>query len=124
MNEQEITDFVSWAMNLGAAPFTVLIALAFGYVLRLIPRFPNGWIPVTVIVFTTIAFPLIARHHADDTTFQYVIRTVFMGMVIGLGTVGLHERFISKIEDKFPLLGKLLSATKDKSDSKQTDSKP
>ena len=124
MTEKEITDFVAWAMGLSTAPFTVLATLAFGYVLRLIPKFPNGWIPITVITFATVAFPILAKHHVDDTTFQYMARTVFMGMIIGLGTIGLHERFISKFEDKIPLLGKLLSASEDKADSNKPTTGP
>ena len=120
MNEKEITDFAAWAMGLGSAPFTVLVVIAVGYVFRLIPAFPNKWIPFFCILVGAILFPCLAHRHSDDTSLNYYTRTVFMGMIIGLGAVGLHERFIARFEDRFPLLGKLLSAIDDGNNSNKT----
>ena len=113
MNEQQISDTISWAMNLGAAPFTVLAVICFGYVLRLVPAFPNKWIPLTCIVVGTILFPVLAHKHADDTTTAYLVRTIFMGMIIGFGSWSFHNKIIAQFEDKIPLLGKALSSISD-----------
>jgi hypothetical protein len=123
MTEKNLTDFVSWAMNLGAAPFTVLAVIAVGYVLRLVPAFPNKWLPATCVVVGTIIFPVLAHHHADDTEANYLVRTIFMGMIIGFGAWAFHNKILKSVEDKIPLLGTLLSATQEKAQTDQNEKK-
>jgi peptidoglycan/LPS O-acetylase OafA/YrhL len=123
MTEKNLTDLVSWAMNLGAAPFTVLAVVAFCYILRLVPFFPNRWIPISCVVIGTVMFPILAHHHTDDTTFAFLVRTIFMGAIIGAGAWVFHNKLIKQIEDKIPLLGAALSATQEKAENQQNTNK-
>ena len=116
MTTKEISDWVETAMSLGAAPFTVLCVIVFGYVLRLIPKFPNDWIPIASVVIGTILFPLLAHRHPDDTLKNFLTRTIFMGMIIGFGATSFHQKIIANYEDKIPFLGKLLSKAQNKKD--------
>jgi ABC-type iron transport system FetAB permease component len=112
-SSQQINDWTALAIGLGPPAFTVLVVIVFGYVLRLIPKFPNPWIPICCVVMGTILFPILAHKHPDDTVSAYLIRTIFMGMIIGFGATSFHKTIISKFEDKVPGLKTLLENADD-----------
>ena len=123
-DSEQITQWTDYLMSIGAAPFTVLACLTFGYVMRLIPPVNNKWIPVACVIIGVIVFPALASQHPDETKAQFIIKRLFMGMFLGLGSWAFHDKLISKIEDKIPLLGKILAKADEKTEAVQSPDKP
>jgi len=98
--------FLTPLMN---APLIVAVAvglLAFGWLLKLVPRFPNQWIPASVIVCGGVAgyFVVPMQGPADwafrvaDPAVADVIRRTGVGLAVGVGVFLTHKFAIKKLE--------------------------
>lgn len=110
---QQLIDFLN---SLWGAPAFIMVGLAclvFGYVLRLIPVFPNKWIPATVILIIGPVFQLLM---AEALTKGEVLRVWWAknfieGLVMGFLVWITHDKLISRFESSIPILGNLLART-------------
>jgi hypothetical protein len=93
------------------APLIVAVAvglLAFGWLLKLIPKFPTQWIPACVIVAGgAVGFFVVPMQGPGDWAFQVsnpevadVIRRVGVGLAVGVGVFVAHKYGIKKLEKK------------------------
>ena len=111
MNPDQVQDSTNWLMNCGAVPFTVAACIIIGYAFRLIPIFPNKWIPTVCIVIGSILFPLLNPKPSSETSVAFYSHAIVGGIFLGLVAWLLHDKFISKNENKIPVLGKVLTVT-------------
>lgn len=84
-------------MGLPGTPLALVGCIVFGYFLKVIPPFPNKWIPVGVFLFGVVA------NSAMTSTFgvQSIIRGVILGLLVGGVAIWAHQKFLSKwIDDK------------------------
>ena len=105
----QIESWVTWCMNLGSPLFTVFACIAIGYFFRAMPKFPNDWMWTVCsgsgsFIFPILAYPHRALYGHDEGLAQWLLRTVIMGLVLGMGAWGAHEKILSKVEDKIPIL--------------------
>jgi len=93
------------------APLIVAVAvglLAFGWLLKLIPKFPHQWIPAVVIVAGgAVGFFIVPMQGPGDWAFQVsnpqaadVIRRVAVGLAVGVGVFIVHKYGIKRIEKR------------------------
>lgn len=106
MEINQIQDSTNWLMDLGAAPFSFIACIVFSYVFRMIPIFPNRWIPFICILFGPIMFCLLNPHSSSINTTAFYAHSIVGGFFIGLVAWLAHDKWASKIEDvintKFP----------------------
>ena len=125
MDLDQLQDTTNWLMNLGAVPFTVAACIIIGYVFRAIPIFPNKWIPLVVILAGQI-FVLLNPRPSSFTVTAFYSHGVIGGLFLGLVAWLLHDKFISKFEDKiafkFPAASLILTSTSE--DGTKTFTKP
>lgn len=111
MNTAIETAKESFLTPLTNAPLLVAVAvglLAFGWLLKLVPRFPRDWIPVAVIVTGGIAgYFVVPMQGPADWAFQVsnpaaadVIRRVGVGLAVGVGVFVAHKYAIKRIEKR------------------------
>lgn len=109
------TSALEFLDSLWRVPGLALVALScivFGYVLRLIKKFPNDAIPLAVIFWAIIATWFLAPPRApEDAVLAWRARQILVGMIVGYGTWMFHARILKKIESKVPFLNSLLAAS-------------
>ena len=113
----QITDATNWLTNLGAAPFTAITCILLGYLLRFIPIFPNKWIPFACVIVGPVMFCIVNPHASSVTNTAFYAHSIVGGIFVGIATWLLHDKFISKWEDKlgfkFPALNAIFTTTAD-----------
>jgi len=95
------------------AALTFSVCIAVGYVLKLIPKFPNDGIPLAVVLFGVLVYMMLVDPHPNEMTLrQWSTRNSCVGFLLGVLAWGAHKLIISRLEDLliqwFPFLGKLL----------------
>lgn len=98
-----LEEVVGWLQKLDGAPATLLVMIAcwvIGYMLRYFKGFPNDGIPVAVVLFGGVVYPLIADANNDLPFRIWIIRNMLIGLIIGLAAWMLHKFVLSKVEDK------------------------
>lgn len=97
------------AATLTNAPLIVAVAiglLAFGWLLKLVPKFPNEWIPAAVIVCGGVAgYFVVPMQGPADWAFQVadpaiadIIRRIGVGLAVGVAVFLAHKFGIRKLE--------------------------
>jgi len=114
--------FVWSLVQINPAVLAVLAALFVGYVLKLIPSFPNQRIPLLTISVSAGAYLFLcvppADAHADKASFfRYLIATLILGCVIGMFAWLFHAQLLKRIEQKIPFVGDALK------DASQTETR-
>lgn len=94
-----ITDLLGPLYNLPSGTLVALTCLIFGYVLRYFRSFPNNAIPLAVILWGAVWFPVLCSFDGKTPIRVWIIRNVFIGLVIGFISWMLHNKFLSKVED-------------------------
>ena len=101
---ENILEAVSVALQqLGGAPAGLLVmfgCIVLGYCLKMVKRFPNQAIPLAVILFGAVVYPIIADTNNAFTLRVWLVRNVLIGLVIGLLAWMLHNQVIKRIEGK------------------------
>jgi len=87
-------------MNLGAAPFTFVAIIIVGYVFRIIPVFPNKWIPAVCVIVGPVIFTLLNPHATSISDKVFYIHSIVGGLFIGISAWLVHDKFISAWEDR------------------------
>ena len=91
------------------APLILAVAiglLAFGWLLKLIPKFPNQYIPAAVVALGgALGYFVVPLQGPGDWAFQVsnpeaadVIRRVGVGLAIGVGVFLVHRFGVRKLE--------------------------
>jgi hypothetical protein len=109
MTPQEIEGWVKAIMNLGSPVFTIVACIGIGYFFRAIPKFNNEWLWVVCGIAGAIMFPVLAYAHREMYGFDeglavWLVRTIPMGLILGMGAWAVHDKILSKIENKLPIL--------------------
>lgn len=105
MNEAEsiletITDYLQ---KLEGAPAVVLVCLSglvLGFILKRLKNFPNNGIPICVILWGGIVYPLIADANNDLTLRVWLIRNLMIGVITGFLTWLLHNKILKRYLDR------------------------
>ena len=101
--------YASMLFNLAPAPFTVLIVIAACYILRLVKKFPNDWIPTACLVIGVIVFCVLNERAPGMSAARFYFRSFFTGLVLGFAAWAFHDYFLSQIENRIPILKNLLA---------------
>lgn len=99
--ESELDSITVMLGKLYGLPSGVLLLFAcliIGYILRCIGSFPNKGIPVVVTLCGGLFFPLLATFDGKTPLRIWVIRNVFIGLIIGFISWITHNKFLSKIK--------------------------
>ncbi len=87
----------------------MLLGLVLGWVLKAIARFPNKFIPHSVIVAEALAFLLLGNIADVDYSLRQPQAALFVrGACLGLATVVSHHTVISRLEMAVPGLREIL----------------
>lgn len=97
------------AATLTNAPLIVAVGiglLAFGWLLKLIPKFPNDWIPAAVVACGGIAgYFVVPMQGPADWAFQVanpeaadVIRRIGVGLAVGVAVFLAHKFGVKRLE--------------------------
>lgn len=100
---EELSKFLSSLYGAPAAILVVLSCLVVGYGLKFIKRFPNDAIPLTVILWAAVFYPIIADDKNDLSLRVWLVRNVLFGLVCGFIAWLMHNKLLSKLEDRFLL---------------------
>lgn len=106
MNQIEsiLENSIDYLQKLEGAPailLVVLSAIVLGYVLRRIKGFPNNGIPVVVVLWGGIIYPLIADANNDLTLRVWLVRNVAIGLIAGFVAWIFHNKILKPYLDKF-----------------------
>lgn len=104
MNQIEafLENSIDYLQKLEGAPAIVLVALCgivLGYVLKRFKRFPNDGIPVAVILFGGVLYPLIADANNDLTLRVWLVRNVIIGLIINFVAWIFHNKLLKRFLD-------------------------
>lgn len=99
---EQIDTWTGWVMNCGAPVFTIIAVIAAGYVLRVIPAFPNKWIPAAGFAVGALVFPILNPHTV--LTASFITRSITIGLLLGYVATRFHDQFISRWEDKLKMI--------------------
>ncbi len=106
MNQAEsiletITDYLQKLEGAPAIILVILSAIVLGYALRRLKRFPNNGIPVVVILWGGIVYPLIADANNDLTLRVWLVRNVTIGLITGFVAWVFHNKILKRYLDRF-----------------------
>lgn len=110
---EQITDTLQKLYGLPAGTLVLFSCIVIGYVLKLFKKFPNDGIPIAVILWGGVLYPLIADSDNDLTLRVWLVRNLIIGLVIGFAAWLLHNKILSKLEEKLGLFGEKTTTTPD-----------
>lgn len=95
-------DILTELLKLKGQGLVLAFCIALGYILKLTPIFPNGYIPHAVIAFGAGLNPcIIGRGNVEPDVSNPIAHLVLQGFLIGVAAFALHHLVISKLEEKF-----------------------
>ena len=101
----QATELLSKLYGLPGGLLVLLSCLVVGYFLRIWKAFPNSAIPVVVVLWGPVFNMLIADPLADKLTIRiWLVKNFLVGVVIGGLAWLVHNKLLSRIEDKIPFL--------------------
>ncbi len=98
---ETVTDYLQ---KLEGAPAIILVALSaivLGYVLKRFKTFPNDAIPIVVILWGGVVYPLIADANNDLTLRVWLVRNVTIGLITGFVAWIFHNKILKRYLDRF-----------------------
>ena len=104
---QTVDQWTSYALSLGAGPFTVFAGWVVGWVIKLLPFVPNNRIPLCVVTWCAICYPLLATRGATPWR-VFIVQSVVLGLGMGLAAWWTHNKILSRFENRLPGLGRML----------------
>ena len=117
-----LEDIIKTVGNLGPEALVMVAMLAFGYVLRIVPRFPNNWIPLSCLLFTLVCYPLLSNPGRVSFDAEHpLIRMELTALVLWVCAWLAQTKVLSKIEDKIPWLKGLLATVDAKADKLEVE---
>lgn len=100
-------------LTMSNAGMVFCACIVVGYLLRVIPQFPNKSIPIAVILTGGIAMLLLAEDNKEIAIRAWITRHLIGGLTIGFISWMAHYLVMSKIEDflakRFNVVAKVLS---------------
>lgn len=101
---ETVTDYLQKLEGAPAVLLVVLSAIVLGYVLKRFKSFPNDAIPIVVILWGGVVYPLIADANNDLTLRVWLVRNVAIGLITGFVAWIFHnqilKRFLNKLSSK------------------------
>lgn len=101
-----MSKLIEWNNELMGAPagvLVVLLSICLGYLLRGIRVFENRFIPLVVVIASTILFMLLSPTREAGTPLRiWLTRNFIIGFILGFVAWGLHKLILQHIEDKVP----------------------
>lgn len=94
-----ITAMLGKLYGLPSGMLVLLTCLIVGYILKKFESFPNDGIPVCVILWGGLFFPVMCEFDGKTPLRIWILRNVFIGLVIGFLAWLFHNKFLSKVED-------------------------
>lgn len=83
--------------GLPGTPAALVGCIVFGYFLKVVPSFPNKWIPVGVFGFGIVVNTLMT----STLTVHSLVRGIILGLLVGAVSIVLHRKVLSRwIDDK------------------------
>lgn len=116
-----MTQSINLIWGLKPIPFTIIAVILIGYFFRAIPRFNNEYLWMVCGLAGSAIFPVMAPHHVDEPIAQHIARGIVSGLVLGMGAWAIHDKILSKYEDRIPFLKNLVK-TVDKIGQKPEES--
>lgn len=107
--ESLIESIVVHLQKLEGAPAVAILlvgCIIFGYLLKVIPMFPNNAIPMSVILSGAIVYPIMSDARNPMPLRVWMVRNVIIGLTIGFVAWMLHNKVLSRIEDRLGLFNK------------------
>ena len=89
---------------------SVCFSLFVGYVLKLIPSYPNSRIPVAAIGASIVAYlilcvPPAGVHDSPINLIRYLLATLIIGCMVGMFAWMFHAQLLKRFEEKLPFIG-------------------
>lgn len=90
-------------MNAPAGVVVALFAIALGYVLKISAFFPNNRIPLVIVLFTAVVFPILEACADTMAAKEHVALrvpiNVLIGFIIGFLAWAFHAQILKKFVD-------------------------
>jgi hypothetical protein len=114
---------VDWLYRAPGWIISAILSIVIGYVLRGIKSFPNGAIPLAIILISSIANMLLAGEEPSGMAHRrWLALNCTIGAIVGFCAWRFHHSVLRKYECKIPIL-KYLSHTGDTEVFTNTDKK-
>jgi hypothetical protein len=111
-------------MGAPAGVLVIFLSIALGYLLKGIRVFENRFIPLAVVIASTVLFMLLSPTRAVDTPLRiWLTRNFIIGFILGFVAWALHKLVLQHIEDNIPGLNQWI-AQDDKGGPPPTPSQP
>lgn len=96
--------------GMSAVALIFLSCIGLGYILRYVKQFPNGGIPLAVVLWGTAAMMIAADARANNMPARvWVVRNAMIGITIGVSAILFHKYILRFAEEwlgkKFPKFG-------------------
>jgi len=95
--------FYRWNDALMGAPVGVLVlivCIALGYALKLLPFVDNKWIPGAVLLAGMACFPLLSERPPGELLRVWLTKMIVLGLVAACAAWFIHNQFLKRIEQK------------------------
>lgn len=114
----QIKDVAGWGVN----PYLIVLVfcMSFGNVLKRAQCFSNAKIPAVLGLAGAIIFPLLSWSLDKDYLARAIPHNLFLGAIIGWGSVGAHKFFTTT----FPKLAWMIPKSEDTIIINKSDVKP
>lgn len=99
----QLSLFLQKLYGLPAYTLVGIACIIIGYLLRFWKAFPNNGIPLVVILFGAIAYPIVADYNNEDSIRVLLGKYILFGLLIGFVAWLVHNKFLKPLEDKFGL---------------------
>jgi len=96
---QQLLQLDTWLNALPNGAGTIIICLAFGYLLKWLPSVNNRWIPVSVILAGALVYSLLAER-GDLPLRVFLVKSIGFGLVAGVLAWLAHNLLLKRIEGK------------------------
>jgi hypothetical protein len=100
-----------WNEQWMGAPIGVVVwvfAIVLGYILKIAEFYPNKRIPIAIVGFTSVVFPVLQvcsdAINKTEHAFARIPFYVITGFIVGGAAWGTHRLVLQHIEDKIPFL--------------------
>lgn len=98
---ETVTEYLQKLEGSPAVLLVVLSAIVLGYVLKRFKTFPNDAIPIVVILWGGVIYPLIADANNDLTLRVWLVRNVAIGLITGFVAWVFHNQILKRFLNKF-----------------------
>ena len=98
-------DFLQSLYGMPGYLLALVSGIAFGYCLKFLTWYPNRFIPTGVIVWSIALNLLLAPTRPNGEPIKFWLARHFaVGMIIGVLSWIVHNKFLKRFEDRIPIL--------------------